>query len=276
MKKIGISTALFAMFFLLFAAAVYPQSHTVASSDEYVSLTDPAVTTWFGADIKGSIIVSWDESTSGISSGFCDLTAYTPFPNGGKYEVSLISVISSNSNQIQGIWQVMKNGTPVIVTMGTATGLSGAIGAQISITIDSYIFVARISFRIDGALAPNEIKGQAYVDGVPLSGATARIRGGGGILDEQSTDLMGKYNFGVDPADVKRILVIFRNFDADIVVSGYVYVGGEPLVGATVEIENQVGTLATVVTNADGYYQSNHIQGAVGAGLNNIRTIIHN
>jgi len=274
MKKVGITTVMLVMFLLVFSSALYSQSHTIVSTDEIVSFTDPAVTTWFEPDIDGSLILSWDEGTLGIAGGFCDLTVFTPFPGGGKYEVSLISVISSTGDTIQGIWQIAKNGTPVTVTMGTADNLTEPIGGLITITIDGFVIEIRISFRVDGLLAPDEISGQAFVDGAPLAGATARIRGGGSVLDEQSTDLLGKYKFTIDPDDVKRILVIFKNFDSDIVVSGYVYVAGEPLAGATVEIRNQVGTLDTVVTDADGYYESGHIIGAVGAGQNNIRTII--
>lgn len=274
MKIISLTTTLLSMFLLIFSTALFAQSHTIVSTDEIVSLTDPVAGTWYESDIDGSLILSWDEGTAGISGGFCDLTAYTPFPNGGKYEVSLISVISSTANDIQGIWQIKKNGTPLTVTMGTAANLTAPIGGQITITIDSYVFILRVSFKIDGVLAPDEISGQAFVNASPLAGGIARIRGGGSLLGELNTDYEGKYNFTIDPDDVKRILVIFKNYDTDIVVSGYIYVAGEPLAGASVTIENQAGVLDTVVTDADGYYQSNHIVGAVGSGLNNIRTII--
>jgi len=276
MKKNCNKFFLLAVFMLLVSITAFSQSHTIASSDEILSFTDPGVTTWIEPEIDGSLILSWDEGTIGIAGGFCDLTAYTPFPNGGKYEISLISVIDGTADEINGIWQVKKNGTVVTVTMGTATNLSTTFGGTITITIDGFVIVIRVSFKIDGVFDPQTISGQAFVDGVPLAGATARLRGSGAELDEQSTDINGKYLFNIDPADVKRVLVIFKNFDPDIVLSGYIFVAGQPLAGATVTVQNQVGDLDTFVTNADGYYQSSHILNAVGAGENNIKLIILN
>jgi hypothetical protein len=93
-------------------------------------------------------------------------------------------------------------------------------------------------------------------------------------LDTQNTDGLGKYEFLIDPDTVRRIVVVFNNYDQDIVVSGYVYVSGAPLAGATVQIKNQAGLLDEVLTDENGYYESGHIIDAVGAGLNKIRTII--
>lgn len=262
------------VFLLIFSITLYAQSHSLFSSDEIVSLTDPAAGTRFEPDIDGSLILSWDEGVLGVGGGFCDLTAYTPFPNGGKYEISLLFVTASNANQIQGFWQVKKNNVVVAAMIGSATNLNATVGGQITIIIDGIIIIIRISFRVDGLLAPNTIDGQQYVDGSPLVGATARLRGGGMVLDEQLTDFMGEYHFVIDPTTVNKILIIFKNFDPNIVIKGYVYVAGEPLVGAPVLIENQAGTLAMLVTNGDGYYQSPPILGAVGPGQNQIKTTI--
>jgi hypothetical protein len=271
MKKVSITTVILVMFLLVFSTTLYSQSHAIVSGDQILSFTDPAVTTWYEPDIDGSCIMTWDEGVVGIAGGFCDLTAYTPFPGGGKYEVSLISVISSAPDTIQGIWQVDKNGTPVIVTMGTAEDLDTGV---ITITIEGFVMEVSVDFMYHGMLDPEEISGQAFVDGNELCGAIVRVRGGGVVLDTQNTDGLGKYEFLIDPDTVRRIVVVFNNYDQDIVVSGYVYVSGAPLAGATVQIKNQAGLLDEVLTDENGYYESNNIMDAVGAGLNKIRTII--
>jgi hypothetical protein len=260
-----------AMLFLFLAGTVYSVSYTIASSDILTFENPDGVVN----DPYGSLILSWDEDGSGISGGFCDLTLYASYPNGGKYEISLVSVISSNDKKIKGIWDIKKNGVSEIVTIGLATGLDSGVGGLMEIEIDDYAITAEINNFIPGAFAPEEIDGVFIVNNTPLVGAVARIQGGGAVIDQQTTDIEGKYLFAPNPlSDVKRVVLVFKNYDPAVVISGYIYVEGVPLVGATVMIKNQAGDLATITTDADGYYESPVIQNAVGAGENQIRTII--
>lgn len=270
MKKKGIVLVFVAMFFLFLSGSVFAVSHTIAST-EILSFQDPDGLVI--NDPTGSAILSWSEGVSGISGGFCDVTLYAPFPDGGKYEVSLTSVIFSNDAKLKGIWDIKKNGTSVIVMMGEATGLNNSVGGLIEIKIDGFTIIIKIQIIVNGVFPPDEITGQAIVDGVPLAGAVARIQGGGSVLAQMTTDMDGNYLFIYDPlSDVKRIVIVFKNFDSNIVISGYVYTGGVPLAGATVMIKEPGGTdLAVVTTDADGYYETPPILNAVGI---NLRTII--
>lgn len=271
MKKKCMTLLSSAMFFLLLAGSVFAASHSITST-EILSFEDPAGLVV--NDPTGSAILSWNEGITGITGGFSDVTVYIPFPDGGKYMISLISVVSSTNEMINGVWDVKKNGTSIVVTLGTATGLNNAPGGIIEIEIDGFRIIIRIEMKIDGVLPPEEISGLAMVDGMPLAGAVARIQGGGAVLQKTLTDNNGTYLFNWDPVDVKRIVVVFKNYDPEIVISGYIYIGGVPLVGATVMIKDPGGTdLAVVTTDAAGYYETLPIINAVGV---NLRTIILN
>lgn len=274
MKKNFKKLFLFLVVFVLISVAGYSQSHMIASTDEIITFYDPNVAIWNEANMDGSLILSWDENSNGLAAGFADLTVYTPFPDGGKYEIALIAVVNSTADKIEGIWEIRKNEKMLLVAMGTATNLAAPIGGVIEIVIDGFKITIRISFKFDGLRAPNELVGQTSVDGVPLVGAMVKVRGSGMVLDQQYADGAGKYRFFIDPANVNRIVTNFSNFDPDIVISGKVFSEGKPLVGATVLIANQVGELDSIVTDANGYYQSKHLLNASGPGANNIRVIV--
>jgi len=261
------------VFLLMFSTTLFSQSHTLISADEIVSVKMPDGVLLDAGDVEGSLTLSWDEGVTGFAGGYCDLTLYTGFAGGGKYEISLISVLSSNANKIDGFWSIVKNGGAAAISMGTAANLNVAVGGEITITVDSIVIKIKISFAFAGMFDPAEGTGLFMVDNFAFGGAKVKLKDDD--IEILETDMEGKYLFILgDLSEFKKVVVVFKNYDAEIVISGYVYVGGKPLVGANVTVQNQEGVLTTTTTNAEGYYKTASIINAVGAGKNNVKTII--
>jgi hypothetical protein len=262
---------------LLFSQALFSISYTIVSVDEIVTVEDETVPiTWLEPDIEGSTILSWDEGVSGGAGGFADISLNVPYPNGGKYKVSLFSVLTSDADKIEAVWSVEKNSTAPVFRVGTIEGLGGTSGDIITLTIDDLLAIEiRITVKFQSLFAPEEIVGQINVDGYAVENLKVVLRKKG-TNENTATDPDGEYKFvGIEPDDIKKIVIgPYKNYNPDITITGYVYVGGEPLVGATVVVSNQSGDLATVTTDADGYYDSGSILDAVGADNDKIRVFI--
>jgi len=283
MKKKNIFLFFLVIMLMLISASAFSQSHVITSDDRVFLFTDPTVglfgTTWNDSIfpptviISSSLILSWDEGVTGINGGFADLTVYTPFANGGKYEISLISVSSSDANQITGIWNVKKNDSLILSAPGTAVNLDKTPEDTInpiSISINGFIANTIITQRFDGLKAPQEVTGTFRADGTPLSGAKVKLKEDAEPLEIITTDFEGNYKFiDSNPADFKRVVGVYKNFDSNVSIDGYIYVGGHPLVGASVAV-NQNGDptiLVTATTDASGYFQTPSILNKVGKNL---------
>jgi len=284
MKKKNIFLFVLVIMSMLITASAFSQSHVITSDDRVYSFTDPTAgffgTTWNDSMfpptliISSSLILSWDEGVTGIDGGFADLTVYTSFPYGGKYEISLTSVSSSDANQITGYWNVKKNGSLLISsTLGTAVNLDKAPEDTMNpviITINGFVANTIITQRFDGLKAPQEVTGTFRADGTPLSGAKVKLKEDAEPLEIITTDFEGNYKFiDSDPAEFKRVVGVYKNFDSNVSIDGYIYVGGQPLVGASVAV-NQNGDptiLVTATTDASGYFQTPSILNKVGKNL---------
>lgn len=265
------------VFSLLFGVALFSQSHTLVSlpsaPNNITYMKMPNGTLLDLSDVKGSLILSWDQGVSGMAGGFCDLTLYTGFDGGGKYEISLLSVTSSSDNMISGFWGIVRNGGIMEVTNGKATNLKAVSGDEITIAIDNIVIKVKITAAFNGLFDPLEVTGQLFVDDYAFVGAKVKLKDDD--IETQETDMEGKFLFLLsDFSEFIKVVLVFKNYDPEIVISGYAYVGGKPLVGAKVTVQNQEGVLTTTTTNAEGFYKTAPIIGAVGAAKNNVRTII--
>jgi hypothetical protein len=261
----------------LFSQALYPKSWTIFSVDQFVSIEDANIPfTWYEADIEGSAILSWEKGVPGGEGGFADIGLTVPYPDGGIYKVSLISVIKSDEEQITGIWSVTKNDQTPFFGLGTATGLGGNAEDEVTITVNGTIIKFIILTKLESKLTPQNVTGQAMVNDFAVSNLRVLLRQKGAANPEQMTDDNGEYTFiDIEPANINRIVLgPYKNYNPDITVSGYIYVGGAPLVGAEVIVQNQSGVLTTLTTDADGYYESDSIIDAVGVDNNKIKVII--
>jgi hypothetical protein len=256
---------------------VFAQSHAITSANEMTSFTDPGTYTWGGADLESSLVLSWTEG----SGGFCNAVVFAPLPGGGRYVVTLDSVVESNASEISGVWTVVKNGITQPAGRGRATGLNGIIGEELLIVIGDWQLKAKISYKIDSRQAPETVKGIISVDDETLAGATAKLRTKNGTevdIEKGVTESDGKFGFDDVTLDTfKKVTIRFKNFDNSIVIAGHIYVEGQPLVNAPVTISNtdeDSGNLAVVYTDGNGYYNSGPIIGATGRQYGKIKIVI--
>jgi hypothetical protein len=248
----------------------------IYSDDLIVEFTDPDVTTWDEDDLGGSLILSWDAGVGGPNAGFCDLTIYAPAPEGGKYEISLVTVISSSEEEINGVWKVTKNSSVDIYSVGTATNLDAPQGQKIFFEIGDFYAEVRITRRFKGLASVDIITGQIKMNNIEIAGAYCVLEKTDSTYDSQSTDSEGKYEYLVAKEDLRKLGIGFRNYFPSLVVSGYIYAGGEPLANATVKITSFYGVLHDVVTtDSEGKFASSGITTATGVDNGVLVTIMN-
>jgi hypothetical protein len=276
MKKQLKMTFLLLAFLMLFSGLLFSQSYTIYSFDEIVEFTDPDVTTWDHSELKGSLILSWDSGMAGPNAGFCDLTIYAPAPEGGKYEISLVTVISSSDEEINGVWKITKNSTTDIYSVGTVTELDGASNDPIFFEIGDFEAEVEITKIFEALAAVDEISGQIKMNNIEIAGAYCVLEKTDATYLSQSTDSDGKYKYPIPKEDFRKLGIGFRNYFPSLVVSGYIYAGGEPLANATVKITSFYGVLHdTVVTDSEGKFLSASIITATGIDNGVLVTIIN-
>jgi hypothetical protein len=276
MKKQLKITFLLLAFLMLFSGFLYSQSHTIYSFDEIVEFTDPDVTTWDHSELNGSLILSWDEGTAGPNAGFCDLTIYAPAPEGGKYEISLVTVISSSDEEINGVWKITKNSSADIYSVGTATGLDGISNDTIFFEIGGFEAEVEITRKLNGLFAVDEIVGQIKMNNIEIAGAYCVLEKTDSTYESQSTSSEGKYNYGIPKENFRKLGIGFRNYFPSLVISGYIYAGGEPLANASVKITSFFGVLHDVVTtDSEGKFASSSITTATGVDNGVLVTILN-
>jgi hypothetical protein len=268
MKKYKKMFFLLLAFLLVFSGFLYSQSVTIWSNDQIMMFRDPTAPspgTWSSNDIDGTLILSWDIGVSGSNAGFCDLTLYTPAPNGGKYEISLITVISSTRDEIQGVWKITKNSSIDNYLVGSALNLDTSDGGIISLEIGNYLAEIRVTRINVGIRDKDSIAGQIEINGYSLTGAYSILEKTDGTYEPTTTDGDGKYEYLVPKDDFKKVGIGFVNFFSELTVSGYIYAGGQPLINAKVMVRNFLGVLLDVVyTNELGQFETDTIEGATG------------
>jgi hypothetical protein len=229
----------------------------------FVDQTIPA--TWGSSDINGTLILGWDVGVSGSNAGFCDLTLYTPAPNGGKYEISLVTVISSTIDEIQGVWKITKNSTIDHYLVGKAYNLDTFKGGIISFEIGDFLAEVKVTSINIGLFEVDEITGQIEINGYTLTGAFSILEKTNGMYESTTTDSDGKYEYLVPKNEFKKVGIGFVNFFSQLTISGYIYAGGQPLNNAKVMVRNFLGVLLDVThTDENGQFETDTIAGATG------------
>lgn len=255
--------------FALFAQPPVAAARVVASEDAVLTVTDPETMTTYTADAmpseidRGSVIIAW---TPGTNYAFADARAVTTLTaGGGMYRFVLECVMSSNGNMISGLWTVYKNGVAVspMRLPGTATGLGGGVGSELTITVTEngtgcppsgmdWVLTATITCAYTGVLATVGIEGNLMCDGEPAIGAQVRARlSGGSVLTTTTMAPDGLYEFPTitNLANLNRIVInTGRILCNNLTLSGFIRFNSAPIVGAEVNFYCVTPTSVTLIT----------------------------
>ena len=137
----------------LFSSAAWAKwipVHSVWSDNQPLYVADGDTGKWYTSTL-GFSASSWQETTPQAFSHAVALAG------GSLYEFRLVSVSSSDSDSILGLWDIYRDGTLVCnLCVGQAYGLSGAIGDYFKIYVgtpfgyaEKWHFSAYITNRFD-------------------------------------------------------------------------------------------------------------------------------
>lgn len=231
---------------------------TIVSDNEIISFTDPFTgMIWGESDIKGSLIASWTNGAIEEARGFCNIVLYTSYPDGGKFEISLLYVTYSDTTTIQGVWAVKKTGyEEIFYKWGTITDLNYPIGYVVELNLGEAVLKARISFTCAFSDAQPEIKGQIKKNQLGLNDALVSLK----QKNSDEEDIFptygnGDYKFIVTkPENLDRLTIHFSNTEPAY-FSGHVYLLGMPWKKAGVDILINSRLVNTTTTDDDGFFE---------------------
>jgi hypothetical protein len=120
----------FRLFLLFTILALFPATAALAQSTHSVWSTSPLYLVDFGTNTQYSSFVSGDMATAwteGTSNAY--FRAYAVVSSTLNYEFELVSVIGTGGDEINGLYDIKRNGTLVCNNcVGKAYGLSGSVG----------------------------------------------------------------------------------------------------------------------------------------------------
>jgi hypothetical protein len=255
------------------------KSHTLLSFNEIIAFTDPFTgRVWGEEEIKGVVIVSWNNEPEKEGRGFCNIVFYIPWPEGGKYKISLIYVTYSDADTIQGIWAVTgknKEETLSLYKQGVITNLNYPVGHIIELNLGELNLKARISFNCAFPCMQPEITGQIKKNHSGLNGARVSLKQE--TCEEE--DILptcgdGNYSFLViNPDSLEHLTIHFLN-TGEAYFSGHIYVLGMPWENAGIDILVDSRLVNTITTDDYGFFEFDLTDEQAGAAENSFVDIM--